>query len=89
MCKLLRIAHYASRISLLCFFGLLENVLFGIKGIDIGTGAIEKGGDLVICRRFKTRGMRWSRAGAEAVLQYRLFVLNNEWDTYWNMRRTA
>ena len=23
------------------------------EGIDIGTGAIEKGGDVVICRRFK------------------------------------
>jgi len=59
------------------------------EGIDIGTGAIEKGGDLVICRRFKTRGMRWSRPGAEAVLQYRLLVLNNEWDAYWNTRQTA
>jgi hypothetical protein len=59
------------------------------EGIDIGTGAIEKGGDVVICRRFKLRGMRWSRAGAEKVLQYRLLVLNNEWDSYWQMRRTA
>ena len=59
------------------------------EGIDIGTGAIEKGGDLVICRRFKLRGMRWSRAGAEKVLQYRLLVLNDEWDSYWQMRRTA
>ena len=59
------------------------------EGIDIGTGAIEKGGDLVICRRFKLRGMRWSRAGAEKVLRYRLLVLNNDWDSYWQMRRTA
>jgi hypothetical protein len=59
------------------------------EGIDIGTGAIEKGGDLVICRRFKLRGMRWSRTGAEKVLQYRLLVLNNEWDSYWQTRRTA
>jgi hypothetical protein len=59
------------------------------EGIDIGTGAIEKGGDVVICRRFKLRGMRWSRVGAEKVLQYRLLVLNNEWDSYWQMRRSA
>jgi hypothetical protein len=59
------------------------------EGIDIGTGAIEKGGDLVICRRFKTRGMRWSRPGAEAVLQYRLLSLNDDWDRYWSIRRTA
>jgi hypothetical protein len=57
--------------------------------IDIGTGAIEKGGDLVICRRFKLRGMRWSRSGAERVLQYRLLVLNHEWDAYWQTRQTA
>jgi hypothetical protein len=59
------------------------------EGIDIGTGAIEKGGELVICRRFKLRGMRWSRAGAEKVLQYRLLVLNKEWDSYWQKRQTA
>lgn len=59
------------------------------EGIDIGTGAIEKGGDLVICRRFKLRGMRWSRPGAEAVLAYRLLVLNDEWDSYWQTRRFA
>jgi hypothetical protein len=57
--------------------------------IDIGTGAIEKGGDVVLCRRFKLRGMRWSRTGAEKVLQYCLLVLNNEWDAFWQTRRTA
>lgn len=59
------------------------------EGIDIGTGAIEKGGDVVICRRFKLRGMRWSRPGAEAVLRYRLLVLNDDWESYWDTRRTA
>lgn len=59
------------------------------EGIDIGTGAIEKGGALVICRRFKLRGMRWSRPGAEALLQSRLLVLNEEWDAYWQTRRSA
>lgn len=59
------------------------------EGIDIGTGAIEKGGDVVICRRFKLRGMRWSRSGAEALLRYRLLVLNGEWDSYWQLGRSG
>jgi hypothetical protein len=37
------------------------------EGIDIGTGAIENAGDLVICRRFTFRGMRGSRSGADAL----------------------
>jgi hypothetical protein len=59
------------------------------EGIDIGTGAIEKAGDIVICRRFKLRGMRWSRSGADALLAYRLLVLNGEWDAYWQTARST
>ena len=37
-----------------------------------GSGAIEKHIDIVICRRFKGQGMRWTRAGANRLLKLRL-----------------
>lgn len=38
----------------------------------VGSGAIEKQQDLVICRRFKGQGMRWTRKGANRLLKLRL-----------------
>jgi hypothetical protein len=35
------------------------------KGISIGSGTADKAGDILICRRMKLRGMRWSRKGAD------------------------
>ncbi len=41
-----------------------------------GSGAVEKHIELVIGRRFKGRGMRWSRAGANRLLKLRLRQLH-------------
>jgi len=59
------------------------------KGISIGTGSVEKAGDILICRRMKLRGMRWSRAGADAVLNIRILVANGEWDQFWRKYKSA
>jgi len=59
------------------------------KGIDIGTGCADKAGDILICRRMKLRGMRWSREGADAVLNIRIMVLNGEWDQFWRKHKAA
>ena len=53
------------------------------KGIPIGSGSADKAGDIIICRRMKLRGMRWSRANADKVLSIRILVLNGEWDDFW------
>ena len=37
-----------------------------------GSGAVEKHGDLTICRRFKAQGMRRTRTGANRLLKLRL-----------------
>jgi hypothetical protein len=50
------------------------------QGISIGSGSVEKAGDVLICRRMKLRGMRWSREGADAVLSIRILIYNREWD---------
>lgn len=50
-------------------------------GERIGSGAIEKGVDLVANRRLKgKRGMRWWRQRLEGVTALRVALLNDEWE---------
>ena len=49
------------------------------QGEIVGSGAIEKGVDLVLNRRFKgRRGMRWWRANANAIVTLRTHMLNRQ-----------
>jgi hypothetical protein len=41
-----------------------------------GSGAVEKHIDIVICRRFKGQGMRWTRRGANRLLKLRVRELD-------------
>jgi hypothetical protein len=59
------------------------------KGISIGSGSADKAGDILICRRMKLRGMRWSRDKADNVLNIRILVLNGEWDEFWKKHKAA
>ncbi|MFC1718515.1 UPF0236 family transposase-like protein, partial [Candidatus Poribacteria bacterium] len=59
------------------------------NGISIGAGSVDKAGDILICRRMKLRGMRWSRKGADAVLSIRILVCNGEWDDFWTRYKAA
>lgn len=59
------------------------------KGIPIGAGSADKTGDILICRRMKLRGMRWTRANADNVLSIRILVLNGEWDDFWKTYKAA
>lgn len=52
-----------------------------------GSGPVEKATDIVICRRFKRRGMSWYRNKANPLLKLRLLKLNGEWDRYWAKRK--
>ncbi len=59
------------------------------KEIPIGAGSADKTGDILICRRMRLRGMRWSRANADNVLNIRILILNGEWDDFWNRYKAA
>jgi len=59
------------------------------QGISIGSGSADKAGDIVICRRMKLRGMRWSRHGSDAVENIRIMVLNGGWDKFWSKYKVA
>jgi len=56
------------------------------EGIVIGSGGIEKGVDLLVCRRQKRRGMSWTREGADKLLALRLLYFNHRWDDHWQQR---
>jgi len=72
----------------------IETNLDGIWAIDslsgkvakevlvVGSGAIEKNVDINIARRFKGRGMSWSRQGARNLMVFRIMSANNEFDNY-------
>ena len=49
-------------------------------GLHIGSGIAEAACKHVVQSRFKRSGMRWSRQGAEKLLQLRVAYLNNQWD---------
>jgi hypothetical protein len=59
------------------------------QGISIGSGSADKAGDIIICRRMKLRGMRWSKYGADAVENIRIMVLNGKWDEFWDKYKAA
>jgi len=57
-------------------------------GEHVGSGAVEKAGDVVVNRRFKgRRGMRWGRNNADGILALRTLHLNGDWDAHWQKRR--
>ena len=49
------------------------------KGYFVGSGAIESANKLIVQRRLKQPGMRWSVEGAQAVLSLRAKVESNLW----------
>lgn len=58
--------------------------------VDVhGSGAIEKGVDLMISRRFKLRGMSWSEKGAAVLLPFSVMLYNSNWSDHWDRRVEA
>lgn len=57
------------------------------KGYHIGSGAVESACKHVVGQRLKQAGMRWSVAGADAILQLRILWKNGEWNRFWNDRK--
>jgi hypothetical protein len=73
--------------------GYVESNRRGIANYRIvplaSSGPMEKGVDLVLCRRFKARGMSWFRRGVSHLLHLRLLRLNGGWEGYWAERLRA
>jgi len=63
----------------------IEN--YGKHGI-VGSGAVEKTTDVLVCRRFKLRGMSWYERNAANLLRLRLLKINGLWEEYWEKRKS-
>lgn len=57
------------------------------RGWPIGTGVVEGACGHLVKDRMEQSGMRWTKAGAQAVLDLRAVRLNGHWDAYWQFHR--
>ena len=53
------------------------------RGFFVGSGVIEAGCKTVIGQRLKQSGMRWTVAGANAVIALRSRLVSNRWEDLW------
>ena len=58
-----------------------------VQGWPIGTGVIEGACRHLVKDRFELAGMRWSRAGAQSMLNLRAVHLNGDWSDFQAFRR--
>jgi hypothetical protein len=56
-------------------------------GWPIGTGVVEGACGHLVKDRMEHSGMRWTRAGAQAMLDLRAVRINDDWDTYQTFHR--
>lgn len=57
------------------------------RGWPIGTGVVEGACGHLVKDRMERSGMRWTRAGAQAILDLRAVRTNDDWDDYWTFHR--
>ena len=92
-CPDLRALVTSRKLPRLSVIGYAENNRRGIANYRIvplaSSGPMEKGVDITIGGRFKTRGMSWFRRGVSHLLQLKLLRLNGTWDRYWAERLSA
>lgn len=59
----------------------MQYAKFRRLGLPIGSGITEAACKTVFTQRLKLSGMRWSRAGAQTILNLRVVLLSGLWDT--------
>jgi hypothetical protein len=56
---------------------------FVARQFPIGSGAVESAGKLLVGEREKGAGMRWTKAGAQAVATLRALHRSGRWNAFW------
>lgn len=59
---------------------------FRSQGLFIGSGVVEAGCKVVVGRRLKQSGMRWTVKGANAIISLRCCQLSRRWEDFWENR---
>jgi hypothetical protein len=57
------------------------------RGWPIGTGVVEGACRHLVKDRMEQSGMRWTKGGAQGVLDLRAVRLNGHWEAYWQFHR--
>jgi hypothetical protein len=56
------------------------------QGVCVSSGVVEAGCKVVIGTRLKRAGMRWTVAGADAIIALRRCLLSGRFDDFWERR---
>lgn len=75
------IGYYRRNLPYMCYGSYLA------AGWPIGTGVVEGACGHLVKDRMELSGMRWTRAGAQAMLDLRAVRINDDWDTYQTFHR--
>ena len=62
---------------------------FRAMGLCVATGVVEGGCKHIVGARLKHGGMRWTVAGANAIIALRCAVESNRFDDFWERRAGA
>ena len=62
---------------------------FRAMGLCVATGVVEGGCKHIVGTRLKRGGMRWTVAGANAIIALRCAVESNRFDDFWERRASA
>jgi hypothetical protein len=65
----------------------MQYAVYLARGWPIGTGVVEGACGHVVKDRMEQAGMRWTKAGAQAMLDLRAVRLSGDWDAYWQFHR--
>jgi hypothetical protein len=63
--------------------------LFRAAGLCVSSGVVEAGCKVVVGTRLKRAGMRWTLAGADAIIALRCCRLSGRFDAFWERQRAA
>jgi len=59
------------------------------QGLCVSSGVVEAGCKIVVGTRLKRAGMRWTLAGADAIIALRCCRLSGRFEAFWERRRAA
>jgi len=62
---------------------------FRSQGLFVGSGVVEAGCKIILGQRLKLSGMRWTVAGANAIIAMRCCQLSARWEEFWESRATG
>ena len=69
--------------------GRMDYPAYRACGYQVGSGVVEAACKTVATARCKRSGMRWSKAGAQSVLNLRCLRLSGRWDAHWKPLKAA